>query len=101
MVKVVVGREGAEDVEVSLFPAQRVFAIGAKAGLDRLGFGDCGGQCVCATCHVDIIKGDFDAPRDDELRLLDTLPNVTPTSRLACQLTAGEQDEIVLRWLGT
>ena len=48
----------------------------------------CGGMALCATCHVEVLKG-FDTLHeisDDEYAMLDTLPNITDTSRLACQL---------------
>ncbi len=48
----------------------------------------CGGMALCATCHVEIIKG-FDSlhpTTDDEYAMLDTLPNITDASRLGCQL---------------
>ena len=48
----------------------------------------CGGMALCATCHVEVIKGyDILEPvSDDEFAMLDTLPNITATSRLSCQL---------------
>jgi 2Fe-2S ferredoxin len=48
----------------------------------------CGGMALCATCHVEVLNG-FDSLHeitDDEYAMLDTLPNITDTSRLACQL---------------
>ncbi len=48
----------------------------------------CGGMALCATCHVEVIEG-FERlgdVTDDEYAMLDTLPNITPTSRLSCQL---------------
>ena len=46
----------------------------------------CGGQGVCATCHVIIAKGaeNLSPASDDELDTVDMAPNVTPNSRLAC-----------------
>src|ERR1700757_1634440 len=48
----------------------------------------CGGMALCATCHVSVIKGSETlAPiSDDEFAMLDTLPNITDTSRLSCQI---------------
>lgn len=48
----------------------------------------CGGMALCATCHVEVLNG-FDALDEisnDEYAMLDTLPNITATSRLSCQL---------------
>ena len=48
----------------------------------------CGGMALCATCHVEIctMADQLGEPNPDELAMLDTLPNITPTSRLSCQL---------------
>ena len=63
----------------------------------------CGGMALCATCHVSVKKG-FDtlAPiSDDEYAMLDTLPNITDTSRLACQIKLhNEIDGLTVKILG-
>ena len=48
----------------------------------------CGGLALCATCHVEVLEGSENLPpvNDAELDMLDTLPNATTSSRLACQL---------------
>lgn len=48
----------------------------------------CGGMALCATCHVQVMEGLDKLPliNEDELNMLDTLPDATDTSRLACQL---------------
>lgn len=48
----------------------------------------CGGMALCATCCVDIMEGGAQLPEksDDEEDMLDTLPDLLPGSRLACQL---------------
>lgn len=48
----------------------------------------CGGMALCATCCVDVLEGEENlAPMsDDEYAMLDTLPDLLPNSRLACQL---------------
>ncbi|MBL0745069.1 2Fe-2S iron-sulfur cluster-binding protein [Chryseolinea lacunae] len=53
----------------------------------------CGGMALCATCHVEVLKGadQLLAPADAELDMLDTLPNATPQSRLACQIRLNER----------
>lgn len=52
----------------------------------------CGGMALCATCHVEVLNGFDTLPEisDAEHAMLDTLPNITPTSRLACQLRLNE-----------
>lgn len=48
----------------------------------------CGGMALCATCCVDVLEGLDELPEigDDEYAMLDTLPDLQPNSRLACQL---------------
>lgn len=52
----------------------------------------CGGMALCATCHVEVLEGGDALPpvSDAELDILDTLPNATSSSRLACQLRVDE-----------
>jgi ferredoxin, 2Fe-2S len=53
----------------------------------------CGGMALCATCHVEIVAGfsNLKEISDDEYAMLDTLPNITSTSRLSCQLKISEE----------
>jgi ferredoxin len=63
----------------------------------------CGGMALCATCHVEVVKGFENLPEisDDEYAMLDTLPNITPTSRLSCQLKLSEaMHEITVKVMG-
>lgn len=48
----------------------------------------CGGMALCATCHVEVINGlnSLNPMTDAEMDMLDTLPDATATSRLACQI---------------
>jgi ferredoxin-2, mitochondrial len=46
----------------------------------------CGGMALCATCHVEVLKGTLSEPGPAELDMLDTLPVVSSNSRLACQI---------------
>ena len=52
----------------------------------------CGGMALWATCHVEVLN---DVPltpeNDDEMAMLDTVPNITPTSRLGCQIKITEE----------
>lgn len=52
----------------------------------------CGGMALCATCHVEVTKGheQLRIATDSELDMIDTLPNATERSRLACQIRIGE-----------
>ncbi|MGZ3930424.1 MAG: 2Fe-2S iron-sulfur cluster-binding protein [Bacteroidia bacterium] len=63
----------------------------------------CGGMALCATCHVEVIRGYDALPSitDDEYAMLDTLPNITDTSRLSCQLKlAEEMNDITVKIMG-
>ncbi|WP_215226021.1 2Fe-2S iron-sulfur cluster-binding protein [Echinicola shivajiensis] len=48
----------------------------------------CGGMALCATCHVEVLDGKdgLGDATDVELDQLETLPELFPTSRLACQI---------------
>ena len=62
----------------------------------------CGGMAICATCHVEVLEGDDDLKEatDAELDMLDTLPEVSDSSRLACQMpVTDEMDGMVVRIL--
>lgn len=50
---------------------------------------ECGGECSCATCHVLVDPGWFEAtggPGLFEDQLLELAPGRTVTSRLSCQI---------------
>jgi ferredoxin len=55
----------------------------------------CGGMALCATCHVEVTEGEqlLDGRTDAELDMIDTLPNATEKSRLACQIRIGRHLE--------
>jgi len=64
----------------------------------------CGGMAICATCHVEVVEGDehYKEATDPELDMLDTLPEVTDASRLACQMRlADDMDGMVVRILAS
>lgn len=53
--------------------------------------GECGGQTMCATCHV-YVRGEVELPEisDDEDEMLDcTAEDRLGNSRLGCQVIAG------------
>lgn len=51
----------------------------------------CGGMALCATCHVEVVQtpGQLEDPGDAELEMIDTLPDASADSRLACQIRVG------------
>lgn len=55
---------------------------------------ECGGCASCATCHVYVADEWLEKllpPRDDEIDLLDTAPDVRDNSRLSCQILMAEE----------
>ena len=66
---------------VSLMEAGRDSNMGVE--------GTCGGSLSCASCHVYFEKTDYErvgGPSEDEEDMLDLSFNLTPTSRLGCQI---------------
>lgn len=57
-------------------------------GMDYHILATCGGMALCATCHVQVVQGfeSLSEPTNDEWAMLDTLPKLTQTSRLSCQI---------------
>jgi ferredoxin len=68
------------------------------AGYDILA--TCGGIALCATCLVKVLKGTKMLPpaSDQELDMLEMLPDAGPLSRLSCQLRISEDmDGMIFR----
>lgn len=64
----------------------------------------CGGMALCATCHVEIKSGAENLPQaqDQELDMIDTLPDADDNSRLACQIRLTNQNQgLALRIRGS
>lgn len=62
--------------------------------------GTCGGIAFCATCAVDILSGNekLSPAGDQELDMLDLLPQSTEATRLGCQIKLRpEMDGMVIR----
>lgn len=62
---------------------------------------DCGGECMCATCHVIFDEAGYAKvgdPAPSELEMLNPTPSRSPTSRLSCQVRVTDELEgIVVR----
>ncbi len=60
-----------------------------RAGVDGI-VGECGGACMCATCHVQVSEDDnarIGAREAIEEEMLESvLDDVSPASRLSCQI---------------
>jgi 2Fe-2S ferredoxin len=59
--------------------------------------GDCGGQCICASCHVHIDPPLNTPMKNDEKLTLDIERDVGYNSRLSCQVVVDDdlQDKTV------
>ncbi len=56
--------------------------------------GECGGSCVCATCHCYIHESwlsKFGEPNESERGLLECVGDLKPNSRLGCQVTVTDE----------
>jgi 2Fe-2S ferredoxin len=47
----------------------------------------CGGNCVCSSCHIVVEQGlaGLNEPDEDELEMLEDVYDLTDSSRLSCQ----------------
>ena len=94
--------DGSLDKEVDA-PAGSVLLDVAQAAGEPLE-GACEGQMACSTCHVIVSPEDFErlpAASEEEDDLLDLAWGVMRTSRLACQITLGEElDTLTVRMPG-
>ena len=59
----------------------------------------CGGIALCATCHIEVMNDAvLNEESDDELDMLESLPDFTDNSRLACQIKISEElDGLIVR----
>lgn len=65
-------------------------------GVDGI-IGECGGQAMCATCHV-YVQGDPELPEigdEEEEMLEETAAERRENSRLGCQLKAGRDFDAI------
>ncbi len=68
-------------------PGDSVMQLARAAGLRVLG--ECNGSLACATCHVivdDAWTARLPPVTEEEDAMLDTVFDLTPTSRLSCQI---------------
>lgn len=79
--------EVPDDMNLSLMEALKAYEYSILA--------TCGGMALCATCRVEVLEGKDKLPpmSDAELDMLDTLPDATMNTRLACQLRVNEELE--------
>lgn len=89
-----------ETTEVTVEDGTSIMRAAVNNGIDGI-VGECGGQAMCATCHV-FVRPEFahQLPQisDDEEEMLDcTTAERTDQSRLGCQIKmSAELSEIVV-----
>jgi len=74
-------------LEVEVAEGVRVLDAARAAGIPIEGA--CGGALACATCHVMLPEAwyaRFPPPSPEEEEMLELAPELSPTSRLGCQL---------------
>ena len=76
--------EVPEDINLSLMEVLKASEYNILA--------TCGGMALCATCHVQVKEGldSLPEPTNEEMDMLDTLPDAGFDSRLACQIRISE-----------
>ncbi|HQT68572.1 MAG: 2Fe-2S ferredoxin [Rhodospirillales bacterium 20-60-12] len=87
MLKVLITDAAGAVHELQGADGDNVMQLARAAGLPVLG--ECNGSMACATCHVIVDPTwaeKLDPPEDDEEATLDTLFQLTKTSRLGCQI---------------
>jgi 2Fe-2S ferredoxin len=83
------------------FPVGNSLMLAAQAhGVDGI-LGECGGQAMCATCHVYVDEKYLqhlpEVSEDEDEMLEEALAERRPNSRLSCQIpVTGELDGVVL-----
>lgn len=86
-----------EERATELGAGDRLLKAIYRLGLDeKWGMGECGGNCVCSTCHVYVKEGNFTPASEEEEQVLDTVFTATGESRLACQLQVTAAHERVV-----
>lgn len=92
MIKIIVeDKEGIQKpVEIPEGINLNLMEVLKASGYDILA--TCGGIALCATCQVEVMYGLERLPSalDQEMDMLDILPDANANSRLACQLRVTE-----------
>ncbi|MFZ0212407.1 MAG: 2Fe-2S iron-sulfur cluster-binding protein [Candidatus Acidiferrales bacterium] len=101
MPKVIYVSADGDSREVDVPVGTTVMAAALKNGIDGI-VAECGGVCMCSTCHV-FVDGNFfsrlPAASDTEEAVLEiSAEERQPTSRLSCQIKVTEDlDGLIVR----
>lgn len=100
MITVTFIEPGGDKIDIQVEPGNSLMSAAFAEGVEGI-LAECGGACVCATCHVVVEDGPAGAltePEEQEQLILEGAMDVTDASRLSCQITAKpELDGLVLR----
>jgi 2Fe-2S ferredoxin len=91
--------DGAETT-LNVDPSTSVMRAAVNAGVPGI-VGECGGQAMCATCHVYVLPDSLDGLpeiNDEEDEMLDctSAPRDAERSRLGCQISCGARASLVV-----
>jgi 2Fe-2S ferredoxin len=84
-----------EGINLNLMETLKAFEYNLRA--------TCGGMALCSDCHCQVIDGWENLPeaQDQELITLDSRPDATATSRLACQIKLSPDiDGLTIKLMG-
>lgn len=94
----IIDSDGAE-YELSAVAGETLMQVATRSGLQGV-VAECGGNLICATCHVYLDEQSaarFEPPGEQEDDMLGfTAADRLDTSRLSCQLVLSEQHEGVV-----
>lgn len=101
MPKVIYVNSVGDSREVDVSVGTSVMSAALKNGIDGI-VGECGGVCMCSTCHVFVDEGFFDKlppAQDTEEAVLEiSAEERRATSRLSCQIKMTEAlDGLIVR----
>lgn len=99
MTKVIFVSPSGDSNSVEILPGFSIMESAVYSGIAGIE-GECGGSCICGTCHVlvdEAWRSKLEAPEPIEKGMLKTMPDTQPNSRLSCQIkVTPELDGLVL-----
>lgn len=84
-----------EGINLNLMETLKAFEYSLRA--------TCGGMALCSDCHCEVLEGWENLPeaQEQELITLDSRPDATGSSRLACQIKlSSEIDGLSIKLIG-
>lgn len=105
MPKIIFIEPGGARREIDAEAGESAMQAATRHAVDGI-IGECGGSCMCATCHCYVDAGSahlLEPPEEMESETLEFVAeNVRPESRLSCQIRlADAHDGLVLHVAGS